>query len=79
MAKDVHDQCEDELNGLIEIQSLDEIPKFRSEDEEDEFWATHSVAPHLFRGRGFRPGSALERIYERRRQAEAINKGRGDS
>lgn len=62
---------DDELDGLIEIQSIEEIPKFQNEDEEDAFWATHSVAPHLFRGRGFRPGSAAERIYERRRRTEA--------
>lgn len=68
----------DKDEELIEIQTMDEIPRFASEDEEDAFWATHSLAPHLWEGRGFRPGSALERIYERRRQAEAIDTGRGD-
>lgn len=31
----------------ITIHSLDEIPKFASEDEEREWWATHDLAPEL--------------------------------
>jgi len=29
------------------VYSLDEIPKFASEDEEREWWATHDLAPDL--------------------------------
>jgi len=29
------------------IRSLDEIPKFSSEEEEREWWATHDLAPEL--------------------------------
>jgi hypothetical protein len=32
---------------LKEIQSLDEIPSFASEEEEAEFWATHSLGEEL--------------------------------
>lgn len=32
---------------LIEIHSIDEIPAQMSEDEEAEFWATHSLGPEL--------------------------------
>ncbi len=31
----------------IIVCSLDEIPKFSSEDEEREWWATHDLAPEL--------------------------------
>jgi predicted DNA binding CopG/RHH family protein len=29
---------------VIALKSLDEIPKFKSEEEEAEFWDTHSIA-----------------------------------
>lgn len=29
------------------VHSLDQIPKFTSEDEEREWWATHDLAPEL--------------------------------
>jgi hypothetical protein len=31
----------------IIVHSLDEIPKFSSEDEERAWWATHDLAPEL--------------------------------
>ncbi|MCG3156511.1 MAG: hypothetical protein DKINENOH_03135 [bacterium] len=31
----------------ILVHSLDQIPKFASEDEEREWWATHDLAPEL--------------------------------
>ncbi len=34
---------DDQVARLIEIQSEDEIPEFANEDEEAEFWSTHSL------------------------------------
>lgn len=31
-------------NKIIALKSLDEIPKFKSEKEEAEFWDTHSIS-----------------------------------
>lgn len=33
---------------LIEINSLDEIPEFASDEEVAEFWDTHAPGPHFF-------------------------------
>ncbi len=30
-------------NGMIEIQSFDEVPDFESEKEEREYWETHTL------------------------------------
>lgn len=48
---------DDENDGLTVFERLEEIPKFANEDEEDDFWATHTLASHLFTRRGQRPGS----------------------
>ena len=32
---------------IEEISSLDEVPKFKSEDEERKFWETHSLSDGL--------------------------------
>ncbi|MBA2691633.1 MAG: hypothetical protein H0U65_03945 [Rubrobacter sp.] len=32
---------------LTKINSWDEVPEFKSEDEEDEFWGKHSLGPAL--------------------------------
>lgn len=32
---------------LKEINSWNEVPEFRNEDEEDEFWSTHALGPTL--------------------------------
>lgn len=34
---------------MKEINSPDEIPEFQNEDEEAEFWATHSLGPGMLR------------------------------
>ena len=45
---------EDEPDGLVPVNSLDEIPSFANEDEEHEFWTTHSFGPGLLEQ--MRPG-----------------------
>lgn len=32
---------------LIEVNSPDEVPDFADEDEEDEYWETHSLGPGM--------------------------------
>ncbi len=34
-------------NDVKEIRSFDEVPEFTSEEEEAEFWATHSLGDEL--------------------------------
>jgi hypothetical protein len=34
-------------DGLVPVNSRDEIPRFSSEDEEREFWATHCFGEKL--------------------------------
>ena len=34
-------------DDLIPVNSLSEIPRFANEDEEHEFWSTHSLGQHL--------------------------------
>jgi len=34
---------------FIEVNSPEEIPPFANEDEEAEFWATHSLGPGMFK------------------------------
>src|SRR6266545_1091888 len=34
----------------VEVNSPQEIPSFVSEDDEAEFWATHSLGPGMFEG-----------------------------
>lgn len=41
-----------ERNELIPVESLDEIPAFTSEDEEAEFWSTHSFGEALLEQMG---------------------------
>jgi hypothetical protein len=41
--------------GLPEINSYDEIPAFRSEDEEDAFWSTHTLGQGLLNNMARRP------------------------
>jgi hypothetical protein len=41
------------------LHSLDEIPEFATEDEEDEFWATHSLGPELLDQMGPPPPGLL--------------------
>lgn len=61
----------EDLDGIIEIQSADEIPQFKTEAEEAGFWLTHSLARHFFTGRGPRPGSVVAKMVNQRRHAES--------
>lgn len=62
---------EDDNEGMTVIQSMDEIPQFTNEDEEDAFWQTHTLASHLWIRRGLRPGSLAAKIASKRRTAES--------
>jgi hypothetical protein len=44
---------------LIEVRSLDEIPRFRSEAEEAAWWATHELSDELWQRYGQRVGDGL--------------------
>jgi len=39
--------AQSEDDELIPVNSLDEIPRFANEDEEHEFWSTHSLGQPL--------------------------------
>ena len=62
---------DEEERALIVIQSMDDIPRFKSDDEEHVFWDTHTLALHLFIRRGHRPGSLVATIAEQRKAQEA--------
>ena len=38
------------VDDLSEVQQLEDIPGFTTEDEEDAYWCMHSLAPRLFAG-----------------------------
>ena len=61
----------DDNEGMTEVQSMEEIPQFQSEDEEDAFWQTHTLASHLWIRRGLRPGSLAATIAAKRRAAQS--------
>lgn len=54
---------------MKEIQSPDEIPAFRSEDEEAEFWSTHSLGSGMLERMGPLPADVLPPADSRRRSA----------
>ena len=56
---------DEDLDGMIEIQSSDEIPHFANEEAAAEFWAIHSLARHFYTHRGALPGTVLERLQRR--------------
>ncbi len=61
---------------LIYIKSLDEIPKFRTEKEEAEFWDTHSIAQvwnQLAKVNVELSGTLKEKIHERRKAKKLIS------
>jgi len=49
-------------NDLPQVTSNDEIPKFKNEDEEAEFWSTHALGPGLLKT--MRRGSVADALRE---------------
>lgn len=49
MPRNLNEEPGDNELELIEIQSWDEVPAFENEDEEDTFWATHSLGKELLK------------------------------
>lgn len=47
------------MEKFVETDSPDEIPDFASEDEEHEFWSTHSLGPGMLDRMGPIPESEL--------------------
>lgn len=55
---------------MIVINSWEEVPQFATEEEEADFWDTHTLADHLWsKKRGHRPGSLAERLVRQRQKA----------
>ena len=58
---------------MIVINDLSEIPPFANEDDEADFWDTHTFAEHLWRKeRGPRPGSLAEKLSKERFKPRAV-------
>ncbi len=55
--------------SMIPVRSLDEIPSFRDECEEHEFWSTHSIADELWDQLPTVPDDELPPPRPRRRSA----------
>lgn len=53
------DKHDEEGVDLIEVHSLDEIPDFKSEAEEAEWWSTHELNEELWRQHGRWAGERL--------------------
>jgi len=57
---------------MIVINNWDEVPAFAGEDEEADFWDTHTLADHRWsKKRGHRPGSLAERLARQRQKTGA--------
>ncbi len=58
-------------DGRIYVDGPEDIPEFASEEEEADFWETHTFSPESWEGatRGAPPGSLRARLIEKRRQA----------
>lgn len=55
---------------MIVVNSWDEVPHFASEEDEANFWDTHTLAEHLWsKRRGPPPGSLAERLIRENQRA----------
>jgi len=54
---------------LIPVNSPDEIPTFRDEDEEADFWATHSFGPGMLAYADEHPDPLLDKLIPVRSQS----------
>lgn len=54
------------------VRRWQDVPKFRSEAEEVEFWDSHTPVAELFTGRGPRPGSLAEKLSQQRFRPHAV-------
>jgi hypothetical protein len=56
---------------MIVVNSWEEVPRFSSEEEEADFWDTHTLADHLWsKKRGPKPGSVAKRLVQQRQKSK---------
>ena len=61
----------DPNDGRIYVDGPEDIPEFATDEEEADFWDTHTFSPEFWEGatRGAPPDSLRVRLIEQRRRA----------
>ena len=62
----------DPEEGRIYVDGPGDVPEFATDEEEAEFWRTHTFSPESWAGapRGPRRGGLRERLMKQRRKAD---------